>query len=75
MGEIESEGGAGKVSARRVFRYLQIDTGRRAFAVGMLRDIKKRLASPLLVPTTQCPPMRTLRVRDVRARRVHAMHV
>ena len=34
---IGSEGEIGKVSARRVFGHLQIDTGPRAFAVGVLR--------------------------------------
>ena len=39
-----SEGGIGKVPARRVGRYLQFDAGPRQFAVGMLRGIRRRHA-------------------------------
>ena len=38
---IESEGRIGKVSMRRIFMYLQIDTGPRHSPVGMLRDVEK----------------------------------
>ena len=37
----DREDRVGKVSTRRVFGYLQIGTHPSAFAVGMLRDIKK----------------------------------
>ena len=40
-GEIKSEGSVGKVSARRVFRYVSDWHGCSAFPDGMLRDIAK----------------------------------
>ena len=39
---MDRRGGIGEVSARRVFRHLQIGHGSSALAVGMLRDMEKK---------------------------------
>ena len=56
-GPIKSEGGVGKVSVRRVFRYRQIGTGPRR--LGMLRDSKKKIVMGEAVksPSSHTPVM------------------
>ena len=45
-GSLKSQGSIGKLSVRCVLRYLQVDRGPRAFAVGMLREIEKKTLGP-----------------------------
>ena len=55
-GQIESEGDVGKVSTRRVFRYLQIDTGPRRSPSASSETWPKQRARRSFVPRVRARP-------------------